>query len=52
MAAALEDPLPHERIHCYKLQTKLKRLDPLDKIAIKDWLIELKAAAGFTFHYV
>ena len=52
MVAALEDPLPHERIHCYKLQTKLKRLDPLDKIAIKDWLIELKAAAGFTFHYV
>ena len=46
---ALGDADPYDRPRLYKLQAPLAKLDPCDKLAINDWLIKLKAAAGAAF---
>ena len=42
-------PLTLDRPRIHKLLNNIKTLDPTNKLAIKDWLIALKAAASWPF---
>jgi hypothetical protein len=42
-------PLTLDRPRIHKLLNNIKTLDPTNKLAIKDWLISLKAATSWPF---